>query len=113
MSLKIEIAAERLPPPGGRALLRFGRHQVVLFHTAHGYRAIADSCPHQGASLACGKLDGGAVQCPAHGLRFDLATGAMRGAPGLAVTTYPIELDQGRVTITLPDLEKPSHDPHC
>jgi 3-phenylpropionate/trans-cinnamate dioxygenase ferredoxin subunit len=112
MSRKVEIAAGRLPPPGGRALLRVDRHEVVLFHTPQGYRAIADSCPHQGASLACGKLEGGAVRCPAHGLRFDLATGAMPGVPGLAVVTYPIEIDEGRVSITLPDLEF-SHDPHC
>jgi 3-phenylpropionate/trans-cinnamate dioxygenase ferredoxin subunit len=108
VSERIEIEPARLPAPGARTLLRFGRHDVVLFHTAAGYRAIADSCPHQGASLFCGKLDGGAVQCPAHGLRFDLATGAMRGVPGLAVATYPIDIDQGRVTITLPDQETPA-----
>jgi 3-phenylpropionate/trans-cinnamate dioxygenase ferredoxin subunit len=112
MSRIIEIDAARLPPPGGRALLRVEGHEVALFHTPGGYRAIADSCPHQGASLACGKLDGGAVRCPAHGLRFNLETGAMPGVPGLAVATYPIHIDEGRVTITLPDLE-PAHDPHC
>jgi 3-phenylpropionate/trans-cinnamate dioxygenase ferredoxin subunit len=108
MSRCIEIDAARLPPPGGRTLLRFERHDVVLFHTEAGYRAIGDSCPHQGASLACGKLTGGAVQCPAHGLRFNLDTGAMPGVPGLAVPTYPIHIDEGRVLITLPDLETPA-----
>jgi nitrite reductase/ring-hydroxylating ferredoxin subunit len=109
---RIEIDPARLPAAGGRALLRLEGHEVLLFNTAQGYRAIADSCPHQGASLSCGKLDGAVVQCPAHGLRFNLVTGAMPGVPGLAVATYPIDIDQGRVMITLPDLDS-SHDPHC
>jgi 3-phenylpropionate/trans-cinnamate dioxygenase ferredoxin subunit len=105
---RIPIEAERLPAEGARVWLRIENHCVVLFHTAGGYRAISDSCPHQGASLASGKLVDGAVQCPAHGLRFDLATGAMRGAPGISVATYPIDIDNGTVTITLPDQESPA-----
>jgi 3-phenylpropionate/trans-cinnamate dioxygenase ferredoxin subunit len=100
---RVPIPASQLPPLGGRALLRIGGRCLVLFHTPGGYRAIDDSCPHQGASLACGKLADNAVQCPAHGLRFDIATGAMRGAPGLSVPVYPVDVEEGTVSVTLPD----------
>jgi len=97
-----EVPPERLPPPGGRALLRMGGRCVVLFRVDEEYLAIDDSCPHQGASLAGGKLEGGGVQCPAHGLRFDLRSGCLRNAPQLRIPIYPIDVEQGRVFISLP-----------
>lgn len=100
-----EVPPERLPAPGGRTLLRLERHCVVLFRVEDEYLAIDDSCPHQGASLAGGKVEGGAVQCPAHGLRFDLRSGCLRNAPQLRVPVYPIDIEQGRVFIRLPDQE--------
>jgi phenylpropionate dioxygenase-like ring-hydroxylating dioxygenase large terminal subunit len=32
---------------------------------------IADQCCHRGASLSCGKIDGGKLQCPFHGFVFN------------------------------------------
>lgn len=102
MSARIEVDAARLPAPGGRALLRAAGRCIALFRIGDSYHAIDDSCPHQGASLAGGKLDGRSVQCPAHGLRFDLATGCMVNAPALRVAVYPIHIEQGRVFVSLP-----------
>ena len=100
-----EVPSERLPAPGGRTLLRLDGRCVALFRVEDEYLAIDDSCPHQGASLAGGRVEGGAVQCPAHGLRFDLRSGCLRNAPQLRVAVYPIDIEQGRVFIRLPDQE--------
>jgi nitrite reductase/ring-hydroxylating ferredoxin subunit len=97
-----EVPLERLPAAGGRTLLRLEGRCLVLFRVEDEYIAIDDSCPHQGASLFGGKLEGGAVQCPAHGLRFDLRSGCLRNAPQLRVPVYPIDIEQGRVFICLP-----------
>lgn len=55
--------------------------RVVVFRDA-GARAVAalDICPHRGAQLGRGKVVGGELQCPYHGLRFD-GTGRCTAIP--------------------------------
>ena len=103
MSIAHEVAPERLPAPGERAFLRIGGRCVVLFRVDGVYHAIDDSCPHQGASLGVGKLEGRFIQCPAHGLRFDIASGCLLGVPHVRMAVYPIQIEQGRVFVHLPD----------
>ena len=86
---------------GKRARVQANGTDIALFNVDGQIYAIDDSCPHSGASLLFGKLEGRLVQCPAHGLRFDLATGCMRGG-GMNVHAYPVEVVEGRVRITLP-----------
>jgi 3-phenylpropionate/trans-cinnamate dioxygenase ferredoxin subunit len=76
-------------PAGGRKLVRLDGHNLLLFNVAGAVHAIADSCPHAGAWLGSGKLDGCWLRCPAHGMMFDVRTGRMRGADGLALRVYP------------------------
>jgi 3-phenylpropionate/trans-cinnamate dioxygenase ferredoxin subunit len=85
-----------------RAFVAIEGRSIALFKVEDAIYAIDDTCPHNGASLVSGKLDGCTVQCPAHGLRFDLATGALRGG-GLSVATYPTRIVDGSIEILLPD----------
>ena len=43
----------------------------VLFNIDGSVSAPDNSCPHNGASLASGQLEGRLLRCPAHGLRFE------------------------------------------
>lgn len=94
------IAAGELPE-GSRRVVRRAGHEIAMFFVAGRYKAIEDSCPHQGASLVTGKAEGTTVACRAHGLRFDLATGCLRGAPGMKARTYPVRRHEGRILIDL------------
>jgi 3-phenylpropionate/trans-cinnamate dioxygenase ferredoxin subunit len=85
-----------------RAFVLIDGRSIALFRVDDTIYAIDDTCPHNGASLVGGKLEGCFVQCPAHGLRFNLATGSMRNG-GLAVTTYPTRIVDGLLEILLPD----------
>lgn len=105
MSRRLALTAAQLPPDGGRAVLRIGGHCLALFNVAGAYHAIEDGCPHQGASLAGGKLDGLYLQCPAHGLRFHLGTGCLANVPQMKVAVYPITIERDGVYLTLPDEE--------
>jgi 3-phenylpropionate/trans-cinnamate dioxygenase ferredoxin subunit len=107
MTQRIEIDPAQLPAVDGRAWLRLPGHCIALFEHGGRYYALDDSCPHQGASLAAGKVEHGKVQCPAHGLRFDLASGCLQHEPSVRVATYPIHIEEGRVYLTLPVLESP------
>jgi nitrite reductase/ring-hydroxylating ferredoxin subunit len=101
MTHLVEIPAAQVPPVGGRCLFRHGEKSIVLSNLGGNLFAIDESCPHNGASLFGGKLDGRLLQCPAHGLRFDLATGCMPNVRGFGVGTYPVEQQQGRYLIDL------------
>jgi cytochrome P450/nitrite reductase/ring-hydroxylating ferredoxin subunit len=53
-----------------------GGVDVVVLRTPAGLRAFEGRCPHQGALLGEGELDGGELVCRNHGFRFDADTGA-------------------------------------
>lgn len=91
--------------PGQRKLAFIDGRSMVLFNIEGTIHAIDNSCPHNGASLASGELEGCLLRCPAHGLRFDLRTGRMPGAGGLSLTTFPVQTVDGKLLV---DLDGPS-----
>ena len=88
-------------PAGGRKLVRLDGHSLLLFNLAGAVHAMADSCPHAGAWLGSGKLDGCWLRCPAHGMSFDVRSGRMRGADGLTLRVYPVRLEGEAVWVDL------------
>ena len=53
--------------------------------------AINDNCAHEDCTLSEGVLEDFAVECPCHGSRFDVRTGAVLNLPAvLPVETYPV-----------------------
>ena len=86
-----------LPPLGAGLPPR----SVLLLHTPAGLFALDNSCPHQGAALAGGKLEGALLSCPAHGLRFDIGTGQCVGG-GLQVGCWTLQAAQGRLWLSRP-----------
>ena len=48
---------------------------VAVFLVDGEYRALQDSCPHAGASLACGYVDGNLIRCRIHHWGFSLESG--------------------------------------
>lgn len=108
-AIRIDIPKDSIPLPGQRRLWRHEGLLIVLFNVGGTLYAIDDTCPHAGASLASGKLQGRMLQCPAHGLKFDLADGCMQLAsgPGMALSCFAVQENENGATITLP-LQSPS-----
>lgn len=100
-TLAVSVVGELAP--GQRKRIFVDGRSIVLFNIEGTPRAIDDTCPHQGASLANGRLDGCALSCPAHGLRFDLRTGCMPGISGLSLKTFPVQVIDGRWILSLDD----------
>ena len=96
-----DVLGEHQLAEGGRWFARRCAHEIALFRIQGTVHAIADSCPHNGASLATGQLEGTTIKCRAHGLRFDIATGCPRVAGGFTVRTYPARVQDGRVEVDL------------
>jgi len=59
---------------------------VVIVRTESGLRAYQGRCPHQGALLGEGEMDGNVLVCRNHRWRFDSATGERQGGPGCLVS---------------------------
>lgn len=88
--------------PGERIVFDVGRKAIALFNCDGQYYAIEDICTHDGGPLADGELIGCEIECPRHGARFDLATGAVTAPPAyLPVPTYAVRVDGDEIQVEL------------
>jgi len=86
---------------------------IALFNRSGQYSAIHDSCPHMGASLATGYLEGSQVTCPWHAWRFSVEDGTWLDNPSskLNVPCYEVRVQGDDIQIRLPDKpDEPSGD---
>jgi 3-phenylpropionate/trans-cinnamate dioxygenase ferredoxin component len=76
----------------GRAFTVEGK-RIAVFRAADNFYAIDDTCTHAEASLSAGEFDADelCVECPLHGARFDVQTGAARTLPAFEpVASYRV-----------------------
>ena len=75
-------------------------HAIVLCQFEGELFAIENKCSHADEPLACGRIRNGWIACPAHGGRFDLATGEAVGPPATEpIRTYPVRVLGGMVEV--------------
>lgn len=99
-------------PPGARKIVEVGGREIGIFNLAGEFFAIANRCPHEGASLCKGRIVGlveadepgsyrfsrkdELVRCPWHGWEFDIRTGKSWCDPRRTkVKSYDIKLEDG------------------
>jgi len=90
--------------------------KIVLAKIGPNYYAADNRCPHMGAGLSEGKLEGFVVTCPRHGSQFDLRDGRVlqwTNLPTLVatmgkiikrprrLTTYTVKLDGDRIMVEI------------
>jgi nitrite reductase/ring-hydroxylating ferredoxin subunit len=93
-----------IPEGQGRAF-PVGKRMVAVFLKDARYFAIDDFCPHQGASLAEGYVEGCAVACPWHHWRFSIVDGSWLDNPKIAVETYRVRVIGQNIQVQVPDEE--------
>jgi len=79
--------------------------EVAVFRSEGNLFAIEGKCPHKGASLGNGAIDGCAVTCPWHDWKFDLKTGEGLTNPSSPVASLAVRITEGSIEIdreTLP-----------
>ena len=91
-----------LPLGAAKRVVADGR-ELCLFHLSDGIFATDNQCTHQRASLAAGHvLDDAVIECPRHGSRFDIRTGAGKSLPALTpLGTYRIDVVNGTIYLHL------------
>jgi 3-phenylpropionate/trans-cinnamate dioxygenase ferredoxin subunit len=74
---------------------------VLLTRIDGDLYAVANKCAHMGCPLEGGKLEDAVLTCPCHDWRFDLRTGVFLDAPELAIATYPVKVEDGKVHVRI------------
>jgi nitrite reductase/ring-hydroxylating ferredoxin subunit len=71
-----------------------GGRKIAIAHLGTEFFAIDDVCTHAQCSLGEGSLIEQEVECPCHGSRFDVKSGAVRFLPAtVPVATYPVKVE--------------------
>jgi cytochrome P450/nitrite reductase/ring-hydroxylating ferredoxin subunit len=73
---------------------------LVVVRAGGGLKAYQGRCPHQGALLGEGEMDGGMLVCRNHRWRFETLTGQRVGG-SQCLTTCPTEIREGMVWVDL------------
>ena len=75
---------------------------IVLVRKGDEAFALYDECSHAAVALSEGDVEDCSIECWLHGSTFDLRTGKPSGPPATtAVATYPIEIRDGDVYLSL------------
>ena len=92
---------DEIPVGEGRTFAVDGRQVAVFRLRDDSVRALDAVCPHKGGPLADGLTDDCVVVCPLHGYAYDLSTGAEASGADLAVRSYPVQVSDGAIQVTL------------
>src|SRR6202047_3686462 len=84
---------DQLHGDGAYALSAKG-FDIVVVRTPAGFRAVDGRCPHQGALLGEGELDGDKLVCRNHRWRFSVDSGQREGGPQCLASCPVVERER-------------------
>lgn len=99
-----KVASVSELPVGGRKLVEIDGVRIAIFNLDGELHAIEDVCTHDGGPLVEGAVTNvSQVECPRHGARFDIRTGAALCMPAFEATnTYAVEIDGDDIFVERP-----------
>jgi 3-phenylpropionate/trans-cinnamate dioxygenase ferredoxin subunit len=92
-----------IPQNEVRAFEYAGR-RIAVYHIGDTFYATTDICSHAYAELSDGFLepDDCTIECPLHGSRFDIRSGAVLSLPAYEpIATYAVRLDGADVLVEI------------
>ena len=95
---------DEIPPDSGLRIEMKSR-DIALFRLDGIVYATSDVCPHQGASLSTGTLNGEKIVCPWHQWCFNVKDGSSPLNPRLKIKTYDVKQEGNQVWVCVPELD--------
>jgi len=84
--------------PGEFKVVWDGDTAIAVYNIDGDLYAIEDVCSHDGGELAGGDVHGFEVECPRHGARFDVRTGAVLCPPAYEpIASFPVHEVDGQI----------------
>lgn len=81
-------------PQGKMKIVEVGGVPVALCNVDGKIYAIEDVCTHDDGPIGDGRLEGFEAECPRHGARFDVRTGAVTRMPAVVpVRSFPVKVE--------------------
>jgi NAD(P)H-dependent nitrite reductase small subunit len=94
------LSAAELPIGRIRAV-KVDDRTIAISHTAGGFFATDNTCPHRGGPLAEGDLIGDEIVCPWHLWGFNLQTGICDGNRDISIVTHEVRVEDDRILVRL------------
>ena len=86
--------------PGHPLTVVVDRREIALFNVDETIYALDNACPHQGAPLADGWLEGTTVTCPWHAWCFNLTDGRRTFSAFKGVAAFEVRVDGEDVLVS-------------
>jgi nitrite reductase/ring-hydroxylating ferredoxin subunit len=100
----VRVAAVADVGEGAAFPTKLGNRPIALYRIDGHVHAIDDLCTHALALLSQGFIEDGAVECPLHGARFDIATGRCLSPPAsVDLRVYAVRLEGDDVYVQARD----------
>jgi 3-phenylpropionate/trans-cinnamate dioxygenase ferredoxin subunit len=91
-------------PEGQAIVVEVGDQEVALCNVGGEIYAVANVCTHDGGPLGEGILLGDEIECPRHGARFNVKTGAVRTLPAIMpIPSYEVKVEGDEVYVDVED----------
>jgi len=79
---------------------KLGNRRIAIYRLDGQVYALDDVCSHALALLSQGFIENGAVECPLHGARFDIATGRCLSPPATVdLRSYAVRVEGGDIFV--------------
>lgn len=101
MPQRVEVGPVTSIPPGRSLCVKANGDVIAVFNCDGTFYAISDMCPHAGAPLSQGIVDGSQVTCAWHGWTFEMDAAKCPRPDG--IDRYPVVVEDGVVMIEIPD----------
>lgn len=86
-------------PVGGVTATELDRASVLLTRMGGQVKAYPNACAHLGMPLEMGEVSDGVITCSYHGFQFRLDTGECLTTPEIALPSFPVRVQDGRVQV--------------
>ena len=97
----VRVARVEDIPDGGCLAVDVGEQSLVLIRRGDQVHALENRCPHAGAPLSEGFVEGRVLTCAWHGWSFDVVTGLSTDETEMAVPIHDVRVEDGHVFVKL------------